>query len=401
MIVPKLRFSEFKDDWYEVRIGDITECIVPGRNKPKKFNGDIPWVTIPDLKDKVFVSKSSSNLQISEAEAKNIGSKIVPENSILMSCVGDLGIFSINKVPLVINQQLHAFLLDHSKYSEYFLMYALQTKSKYISSIATKTALPYLNKDNCNSIPIRITSYNEQTKIAEFLSAVDDKISQLSRQLELLNQYKKGVMQKIFSQEIRFKNDNGEDFAEWDEKTLLEIANFRRGSFPQPYGLPQWLDKNGEPFVQVYDVDDNMSLKETTKIKISKLAQEQSVFAPKGTLIITIQGSIGRIAKMQYDAYVDRTLLIFQEYKCPINIDFFKYSLYLLFNLEKERADGGVIKTITKETLSKFVISVPELQEQEKIAEFLGAIDKRINHTTDELTQTKTWKKGLLQQMFV
>ena len=332
MIVPKLRFSEFKDDWYEVRIGDITECIVPGRNKPKKFNGDIPWVTIPDLKDKVFVSKSSSNLQISEAEAKNIGSKIVPEDSILMSCVGDLGIFSINKVPLVINQQLHAFLLDHSKYSEYFLMYALQTKSKYISSIATKTALPYLNKDNCNSIPIRITSYNEQTKIAEFLSAVDDKISQLSRQLELLNQYKKGVMQKIFSQEIRFKNDNGEDFAEWDEKTLLEIANFRRGSFPQPYGLPQWLDKNGEPFVQVYDVDDNMSLKETTKIKISKLAQEQSVFAPKGTLIITIQGSIGRIAKMQYDAYVDRTLLIFQEYKCPINIDFFKYSLYLLFN---------------------------------------------------------------------
>mgnify|MGYP002653970169 CR=1 FL=1 len=63
----------------------------------------------------------------------------------------------------------------------------------------------------------------EQTKIAEFLSAVDDKISQLSRQLELLNQYKKGVMQKIFSQEIRFKNDNGEDFGEWEEVKCSDI----------------------------------------------------------------------------------------------------------------------------------------------------------------------------------
>lgn len=185
------------------------------------------------------------------------------------------------------------------------------------------------------------------------------------------------------------------------KKTLLEIANFRRGSFPQPYGLPQWLDKDGEPFVQVYDVADNMSLKPTTKIKISKLAQEQSVFAPKGTLIITIQGSIGRIAKMQYDAYVDRTLLIFKDYICEIDVDFFKYSLLLLFNYEKEKADGGVIKTITKESLSKFVIAVPDIEEQAKIAEFLTAIDKRIDHTTAQLTQTKQWKKGLLQQMFV
>ncbi|EFB7857298.1 restriction endonuclease subunit S, partial [Escherichia coli] len=135
---------------------------------------------------------------------------------------------------------------------------------------------------------------------------------------------------------LRFKEVS---INKWETFSLGEIANFRRGSFPQPYGLPEWFDDNGYPFVQVFDVSDNMRLKDRTKSKISQLAANQSIFAPKGTLIMTIQGSIGRLALMQYDAYVDRTLLIFQSYKKNINIDFLKYSLFLLFDIEKKKAD--------------------------------------------------------------
>lgn len=407
MIAPKLRFSEFKDEWQSEKLGKVIDISSASRVFKEQWQeSGIPFFRTSDVvsifknttNEKAFISN-----ELYEELAKKSGK--IQKDDLLITGGGSIGIPYLVKdnKPLYFKDADVLWLKSSGKINgSYLYNFFVSPKFReYLKSISHTGTISHFTIEQAKTTPIVLPSIPEQTKIAEFLSAVDDKISQLSRQLELLNQYKKGVMQKIFSQEIRFKNDNGEDFAEWDEKTLLEIANFRRGSFPQPYGLPQWLDKNGEPFVQVYDVDDNMSLKETTKIKISKLAQEQSVFAPKGTLIITIQGSIGRIAKMQYDAYVDRTLLIFQEYKCPINIDFFKYSLYLLFNLEKERADGGVIKTITKETLSKFVISVPELQEQEKIAEFLGAIDKRINHTTDELTQTKTWKKGLLQQMFV
>ena len=401
MTAPNLRFKEFDGDWYSNKIGEISECIVPGRNKPKKFNGDIPWVTTPDLQGNIYISDTKSDSYISEDEAKNVGSKIVPVNSVIMSCVGELGLFAINKKRIVINQQLHAFLLDNKKYDSLFILNALSKNKNYIDKVATKTALPYLNKDNCNSIPLYLSTFQEQTKIASFLSAVDEKISQLTQKHALLSQYKQGMMQKLFSQQIRFKADDGSEFGEWEEMTLKEIADFRRGSFPQPYGLPEWLDENGSPFVQVYDVAKNMLLKEKTKIKISELATKQSVYAKEGTLIITIQGSIGRIAKMQYGAYVDRTLLIFQRYKVNINIDYFKYALYLLFNIEKEKADGGVIKTITKESLAKFEVYVPCLEEQTKIANFLSAIDQKIEVVAQQLEQAKVWKKGLLQQMFV
>ena len=282
--------------------------------------------------------------------------------------------------------------------------YSLLQKSKTVEELENSisgTDPPNLSLNDVKDIRLGFPSIEEQTKIASFLSTVDEKINQLTQKHQLLSQYKQGMMQKLFSQQIRFKADDGSEFGEWEDKTISDIASYRRGSFPQPYGLPEWLDENGFPFVQVYDVAENMLLKDKTKIKISQLAANQSVLAKAGTLIITLQGSIGRVAKMQYDAYVDRTLLIFQSYAMPIDTDYFKYALYLLFNIEKEKADGGIIKTITKETLSKFNIGIPCLEEQTKIANFLSAIDQKIDVVSEQLEQAKLWKKGLLQQMFV
>ena len=186
---------------------------------------------------------------------------------------------------------------------------------------------------------------------------------------------------------------------EWEIKTLNEIAKFRRGSFPQPYGLPEWYDVNGFPFIQVFDVDDNFKLKTNTKSKISKAAAEQSVFIKKGTVIVTIQGSIGRVAITQYDAYIDRTLLLFEEYFKEINQVYFSYVLFKLFEIEKEKAPGGIIKTITKEVLSDFRITVPQIKEQQKIADCLSSLDELITAHNDKLETLKNHKKGLLQNL--
>ena len=188
--------------------------------------------------------------------------------------------------------------------------------------------------------------------------------------------------------------------SDWVEDTLVNLADFRRGSFPQPYGLPKWYDEiNGMPFIQVYDVGEDFKLKPQTKYKISKLAAEQSVFIPKGTVIITIQGSIGRVAITQYDAYIDRTLLLFEEFHQEIDKTFFAYVLYLLFEIEKLKAPGGIIKTITKEVLSQFTVKLPKPKEQQKIAACLSSLDEVITAESQKLEVLKDHKKGLLQNL--
>jgi type I restriction enzyme S subunit len=146
---------------------------------------------------------------------------------------------------------------------------------------------------------------------------------------------------------------------EW--KMLEDVASFRRGSFPQPYGNSEWYDGEGSlPFVQVVDVlDGKFELKENTKQRISKLAQPKSVFVEEGTVIVTLQGTIGRVAVTQYDCYVDRTLAIFTNYISGINKKYFAYQLKSKFDIEKENARGSTLKTITKEEFSKFEIPIP------------------------------------------
>lgn len=154
------------------------------------------------------------------------------------------------------------------------------------------------------------------------------------------------------------------------------------------------------PFIQVFDVNDDLRLKAKTKNKISKLGAEQSVFISKGTLIVTLQGSIGRVAITQYDAYIDRTLLLFESFLRPTEKLFFAYVIENLFEIEKEKAPGGIIKTITKEVLSDFKVKLPSLSEQQKIADCLSTIDELIAAQSQKLDTLKAHKKGLMQQLF-
>ncbi len=169
---------------------------------------------------------------------------------------------------------------------------------------------------------------------------------------------------------------------------LSEVANFRRGSFPQPYGNSEWYDGIGAmPFVQVNDVTKNMQLVSDTKNKISKLAQPKSVFVPKNTVIVTLQGSIGRVAITQYDAYVDRTLAIFEDYKIEICNKYFAYQLSEKFNIEKETARGSTIKTITKEEFSKFKIPIPCPENPEKSLKIQEEIVRILDRLSEETNQ--------------
>ena len=168
-------------------------------------------------------------------------------------------------------------------------------------------------------------------------------------------------------------------FFTWEQCKLGEVAGYRRGSFPQPYGKPEWYDGEGaKPFVQVADVTDSMNLVDDTKQKISKLAQPMSVFADKNSVLVTLQGSIGRVAITQYGAFVDRTVLIFEKYKTEIDNLFWAYIIKMKFIEEARHAPGGTIKTITKEALSDFDLLLPSFNEQCAVGSYFKKLDNLI-----------------------
>lgn len=408
MAAPKLRFKEFDGEWCFRKIGDISECIVPGRNKPKLFDGDIPWVTTPDLKDKTYVSDTRSNYYISEEEAKSVGSKIVPTNSVIMSCVGDLGLFAINTKPIVINQQLHAFILDDHKYSSIFVLNALSKNQDYIEKVATKTALPYLNKDNCNSIPLFLCSFKEQTKIAAFLSVVDEKISQLNQKHQLLSQYKQGIIQKLFSQQLRFKADDGSEFGEWEQVKFGDLVDLISGfAFKSDYfaedGRKLITPKNFTTTGKTNFTDIN------TKWTTEEI-DEKYICYPNDLLVLLtdLTQSCELLGKPVLLSQDNGNVLLNQRIVKVIPRQKVQKSflLYLLLTdsyheLIVSTASGTTVKHSSNNVLKSYTFNLPCLEEQTKIANFLVAIDQKIEVVAHQLEQAKQWKNGLLQQMFV
>ena len=240
--------------------------------------------------------------------------------------------------------------------------------------------------------------------IGDLFANTDILIASSNKKIEKWKNIRASFISKMFPKhgrrvpELRFKGFSGE----WQEYKLGEYVEFRRGSFPQPYGKKEWYDGYGAmPFVQVIDVADNMKLVDDTKQKISLQAQPMSVLAKKDQVVVTLQGSIGRVAVLQYDAYIDRTLLIFEKYNYDTNIDFFAYIIKNKFDEEAKKAPGGIIKTITKEALSSFDILMPNIEEQKAIARFLYNLDKNIECQQQKVTKLKQIKEAFLSKMFV
>lgn len=187
----------------------------------------------------------------------------------------------------------------------------------------------------------------------------------------------------------------------WELRKLGEVARFRRGSFPQPYGNSEWYDGDGAmPFVQVADVTDEMNLVGDTKQKISRKAQPLSVFAEEGSVLVTLQGSIGRVAITQYEAFIDRTVLIFENFNLPVDNLFWAYIIKQKFIEEAKCAPGGTIKTITKEVLSDFDIKLPSHPEQSAIGTFFSTLDQHITLHQRKLDTLKEQKKTYLKLLF-
>lgn len=286
----------------------------------------------------------------------------------------NVGSIARNKesIPVIVSPMYIVVSIDtqkiHPEYLDIFLS-STQGKSQILNNVEVGARFRF-TYESFSKIRLFLPPIEIQKTIVKILNSFIDLENELEAELEARELQYRHYRNQLLSMDG--------DEVQW--KTLGEVAEYRRGSFPQPYGENRWYGGEGAmPFVQVADVGESMRLVENTKQKISKLAQPKSVFVPTGTVIVTLQGSIGRVAVTQYDSYVDRTLAIFESYKIKINKKYFAYQLESKFSIEKENARGSTIKTITKEEFTKFKIPVPPLETQDRIVSTLDAFNLLLN----------------------
>ena len=200
----KARFVEMFGDpvlnpfrWEEKSVIDECDCMVPGRDKPKSFTGDIPWITIEDLIVNSVTYNSKSGLGLTQKEIDSVNRKTIPAGSVIMSCVGNLGICSIAGRDMIINQQLHSFQCGKN-INNVFLMHYLGYRKDYMGKWASNTTVLYMNKTICNSIPIIIPPIELQSEFAEFVKQVDKSKVAVQKALNETQQLFDSLMQEYF-----------------------------------------------------------------------------------------------------------------------------------------------------------------------------------------------------------
>ena len=393
----KTEIGVIPEDWEVDKLENISYSIGDGIHSTPKYIKISKYYFINGnniVNSKIKIDSNTKCIDYEEYKKYLIN---LDNNTILLSINGTIGNVAIYNNENVILGKSAAYIKLNQYVDVKYIYYQLQSNKvyDYYNKELTGSTIKNLSLKSIRNLSIPIPPLQEQKTIAKVLSDIDSLIENLDKLIQKKKLIKKGVMQELLTGKRRLPGFKGE----WVRKKLGEISKFRRGSFPQPYNLDKWYDNiKGKPFIQVVDVQENLKVKKETKQKISKLAEKFSVLAKKDDIILTIQGSIGRGAILPYDAYVDRTLLIFQSLDKDIDKYFFLLKIIELFEKEKKYATGGIIKSITKEKLKNFEISLPPtLEEQKAIAKILSDIDADIESLERKKEKYEKIKKGTME----
>lgn len=377
---PKLRFPEFKGNWDKKKLVEITSLITKGTT-PKKFvEKGIYYIKTDcfidneiDIKRCSFIEETTHNTELKRS--------IIKENDLLFTITGaTIGkCVVVNKVvlPANTNQNLAIIRLNKDENKDYiFQILTSEKMNKYILDNSTIGAQPSLNLEQIGSFSFPYPKIEEQKKIANFLSSVDKKLNFLKEKKTFLENYKKGLTQKIFNQEIRFKDDNGNDFEDWEEKSIGNILSIGSGRDYKHLNLGN---------VPVYGTGGLMTYVDS--------------FLHQGeTVCIGRKGTIDKPMYFNGDIWTVDTLFYTHTFVDSIP----KYVFYVFQSINwKQHNEASGVPSLSKSTIEQISINVPSVPEQTKIANFLSAIDEKIELVSTQIEETQEYKKGLLQQMFV
>lgn len=377
--IPELRFPGFEDEWEANVLGEVVYVYDGTHQTPKYTSKGIKFLSVENIKtldsDK-YISK--------EAFEKEF--KIRPEfGDILMTRIGNIGTPNIVKSNEDFAYYVSLALLKPKCINSYFLKTLIL--SPFIQNELWRKTLHVafpkkINKNEIAKVLINYPEKAEQEKLGTFFNKFDRQIELEEKKLELLEQQKKGYMQKIFSQQLRFKDENGEKFPDWQTTTLGQLSDITTGSLDANAMVPNGKYKFFTCARETYQID-------------------KYAFDTEALLISGNGANVGYIHyyKGKFNAY-QRTYVLDN---IQNDINFIKYYLerYLIKRIYSEKRDGNT-PYITRSTLYDMSISIPLAKlEQMKISCFLTKLDNKIQNQSDKVELLKERKKGFLQKMFV
>lgn len=376
---PKLRFPEFEGNWRAdifrnlVKINQGLQIQISERYLTEVEDSHF-YITNEFLKEgsdkKYYIKNPTQNV-------------LCDYDDILMTRTGNTGMVVTNVKGAFHN---NFFKINYPKIlNKGFLYYFLTTvkTQNTIKSLAGTSTIPDLNHTDFYKINFPYPPKEEQARIANFLSLVDEKLNLLKEKKALLEEYKKGIMQKIFNQEIRFKDHNGEDFEEWEEKSLGECLNFEQ---PTKY-LVDSTDYNYSFKTPVLTAGKTFILGYTDEVN--------GIFKKEELPVIIFDDFTTATQFVNFPFKAKSSAMKILKAKENICIKFIYESMQ---NLKFEVGGHG---RHWISIYSNLFIDLPSLKEQTKIANFLSAIDEKIALVSNQIQDTQEYKKGLLQQMFV
>jgi len=422
--LPKLRFPQFKESWVNEKMGNLFSYKVTNSFSRDNLNyevgtvknihyGDIhtKFQTLFDITKELvpFINPKISIDRISIDNYCQEGDLILADASEDLADVGkSIELVNLNNQKVL--SGLHTILArpEKEKLSVGFCGYLFKSNlvRTQIQKESQGSKVLSISSTRLSNISLFIPYKEEQTRIASFFTVLDKKISQLKQKKNLLEQYKKGVMQKLFSQELRFKDENGNEFPKWEKEKIKGYIDFLSGFAFKGEDITE--DSSGIPLLRGISITEG-KLRRSEEIDRYYCGDTNKIykyFLKKGDIVIGMDGSkVGKNSAIIDSSFenallVQRVARIRGNSKGYLSFIYHHINSWLFHRYVDEVKTSSGIPHISASQINDFKIKFPCYKEQVKIGNFLNAIDEKLKRTENQLQQTQEYKKGLLQNMF-
>ncbi len=406
--IPEVRFSNFSNEWQEKKLGDLGETYtgLSGKTKNDFGFGDSHFITYMNVfKNNIAKFEMTEKVKISNNEKQNkvnYGDIFFTTSSEVPQEVGMTSIWLFKTNNVYLNSFCFGFRITINNVLPIFLARYLRSENirKKITILAQGSTRFNLSKKEVMKLSINFPEINEQQKIGDFFSKLDRQIELEEQKLEKLEEQKKGYMQQIFSQELRFKDENGNEYPEWEDKKLLNVIAIQNG-----YAFKSNLfSEKGMPIIRITDINKSTVKKGTVYYPESIEINERFKIKQYDILIAMSGATTGKVGKYisEKPSLLNQRIGKFVMKKGTDNNFMFTYlnSLYFKKELSKLLV-AGAQPNISSQDIENINLFIPINEEQRKIGEFFNEIDELMEKQSSKIAVLKQRKKGFLQKMFV